>query len=43
MFSQQWYGILSNLENSGYVHNINNVVEYYERTILETGETKWVA
>ncbi|KAF8329028.1 hypothetical protein F5887DRAFT_1081409 [Amanita rubescens] len=36
------YGILSNLENSGYVHNINNVVEYYERTILETGETKYV-
>ncbi|KAF8325959.1 hypothetical protein F5887DRAFT_1072021 [Amanita rubescens] len=36
------YGILSNLETSGYVHNINNVVEYYERIISETGEMKYV-
>jgi hypothetical protein len=34
------HGILSGVENAGYIHSENNVVEFYERSILKTGEMK---
>jgi hypothetical protein len=34
------HGILSKFENSSYIHSGNNVVEYYERVMSETGEMK---
>lgn len=34
------HGVLSSFESTGYIHGENNVVEYYERSILKTGEMK---
>ncbi|KAF8327492.1 hypothetical protein F5887DRAFT_1077138 [Amanita rubescens] len=36
------YGILTSFENSSYIHSDNNIVEYFERTILDDGEKKYM-
>ena len=35
-------GILSSFKNSNFIHSENNIVEFYERNILESGKMKYV-
>ncbi|KAF8347119.1 hypothetical protein F5887DRAFT_1131417 [Amanita rubescens] len=36
------HGILSSFENTSYIHSENNVVEFYERVLSDTGEMKYI-
>ncbi|KAF8341842.1 hypothetical protein F5887DRAFT_887768, partial [Amanita rubescens] len=36
------YGILSGIENTGYIHVTDNLVNYYEQSTLEMGEMKYM-